>query len=523
MKTFIQKHEKDVMGSLSGFDRLVFRGTLRRLSFGEGMASYLSFAGVLLKDFANFVLQVTTRLKEASLDLARRTLRPVKYLPSSQVSKEDLAREIAAKENLSDGLICVLTCVEPCQSFEIYRNRELKKLELRPRFRKCLHLYHYFFHHQFGFMNARIQTWFPLTIQVCLNGREWLSRQMTHQGIAYQQQGNCFTWIEDLARAQEIMSSFLRSPWSALLNEIACQLNPIHQELFGDFKLQYYWSVHQSEWATDILFKDPKKLENIYPSLLRQGLTTFASPDVMRFLGRKIPLQGNLPPAFAGEVISHLKKRPEGIRIKHWVGSNHIKLYDKQGSNLRVETTINDPRDFKVFRTKEGDSQGDRAWRCLRKGVADLHRRAQVSQAANNRYLEALSCAHDTTSLASLTERMSRPTNWKGKRVRALNPHSPEDLSLLKAVARGEFTINGFRNRDLRRLLYPQCHKLTAKQSHSQGGVVTRKIRLLRAHGLIKKVPKTNRYLLTTRGFKAITAIIAAMNACPDSLIKLAA
>jgi len=126
VKTFIQKHEKDVMGSLSGFDRLVFRGTLRRLSFGEGMASYLSFAGVLLKDFANFVLQVTTRLKEASLDLARRTLRPLKYLPSSQVSKEDLAREIAAKENLSDGLICVLTCVEPCQSFEIYRNRELK-------------------------------------------------------------------------------------------------------------------------------------------------------------------------------------------------------------------------------------------------------------------------------------------------------------------------------------------------------------------------------------------------------------
>ena len=523
MKSFIQKYEKDVMGSLSGFDRLVFRGTLRRLSFREGMASYLSFAGVLLKDFAQHVLEVTARIKEASLALANRTLRPVKYLPSSQVRKEDLAREVAARDNLSEGLICVLTSVEPCQSFEIHRNRELKKLVLQPRFRKCLHLYHYFFHPQFGFMNARLQTWFPLTIQVCINGREWLSREMARQGIAYQQRGNCFTWIEDLSRAQEIMDGFLRSPWSTLLNEIAQQLNPIHRELFGDFNLLYYWSVYQSEWATDILFKDPEKLGQIYPHFLRHGLATFASPDVMRFLGRKITPRGDIPPAFAGEVITHLKKRPEGIRIKHWVGSNHIKLYDKQGSNLRVETTINNPRDFKVFRPKEGDPQGGLAWRQMRKGVADLHRRAQVSQAANKRYLEALACAHDTASLGTLTEKLCRPANWKGKRVRALNPYALEDLALLRAVARGEFNINGFRNRDLRHLLYSPDQELTDRQRRYQSAAVTRKIRLLRAHGLIKKVPKTHRYLLTTRGYQAISAIIAALNASSDSLIKLAA
>jgi hypothetical protein len=154
MKSFIQKHEKDVMGTLSGFDRLVFRGTLRGLSFAEGMSMYLSFAGVLLKDFAKHVLDVTIRIKAASLALAERSLRPIKYLHSSQVHKEDIAREIAATDNVSQGLICVLTCVEPCQSFEIYRNREAKMLELQRRFRKCLHIYHYFFHPQFGFMSA---------------------------------------------------------------------------------------------------------------------------------------------------------------------------------------------------------------------------------------------------------------------------------------------------------------------------------------------------------------------------------
>lgn len=523
MKSFIQKHGKDVMGTLSGFDRLVFRGHIRRLSFVEGMTSYLSSAGVLLKDFGQHVLRVTSRIKEASLALAQHTLRPVKYLQSSQIHKEDVAREIAMKDNVSEGLICVLTCVEPCQSFEIYRNRELKKLELQHRFRKCLHIYHYFIDPQFGFMSARIQTWFPMSIQVCINGREWLAQQLDQQGIGYHKRDNCFTWLEDLPRAQELMDRLLRSSWSVILNKISAQLNPIHNELFDRFPAMYYWSVYQSEWATDIMFKSPDRLAKIYPQLLRHAITTFQSPDVMRFLGRKIPPEGNIPHAFAGEVLSHLKERPEGIRIKHWVGINHIKLYDKQGSDLRVETTINDPHDFKVFRLKEGDPNADLDWLPLRKGIADLYRRSEVSQAANNRYLNALAHANDTQPLGALTEKLCRPTSWKGKRVRPINPYAPDDLALLKAVSRGEFNINGFRNRDLRSILYSQDKELSAKQKRSQSAAVTRKIRLLRAHGLIKKVHKTNRYLLTTDGSKTITVLFAALNANSDLLIKSAA
>jgi len=307
------------------------------------------------------------------------------------------------------------------------------------------------------------------------------------------------------------------------LEEIAGQLNPIHAEIFRDFDLRYYWSVHQSEWATDVMFRDPEKLAGLYPQFLRYGLTTFASPDVMRFLGRKISPTGNLPPNFAGEVVSRLRQRPEGIRIKHWVGSNHIKLYDKEGSNLRVETTINQTRDFKVLRRKQGDPHGDLAWRPLRKGVADLHRRAQVSEAANRRYLEALACVQNTASLSSLTEKLCRPATWKGKRVRALNPYAPNDLALLKAVVRGEFNLNGFRNRDLAGLLYASDRELTAIEKRRQSSAITRKLRLLRAHGLIKKVPKTHRYHLTASGSQAITAVIAALPASTDSLIKLAA
>lgn len=523
VKVFLQKYGEDVTGVLCGFGRLVFRGTLRRLVYQEGMMGFVYAAQVLLKDFGRYVLSVSSRLKEASLELARQNSRPVEYLASSQISKEDVARKIAARDGITEGLVCVLTCVEPCRSFEIFRNRETKHLQLLPRLRKCLHLYHYYVHPVLGFMNARIQSWFPLSIQICLNGREWLARQMDKDGMSYERRDNCFTWIENPARAQELMDSQLRASWPTLLKDIAAFVNPAHDEIFMNFPIDYYWSVHQSEWASDIMFRSPDALAKIYPLLVRHAMTTFSSPDVMRFLGRKIDAGQNVHHAFTGQVVSDLKTRPEGVRIKHRVNNNSIKLYDKQGSVLRPETTINDPKDIKVYRPKEGDSSGQLDWRPLRKGVADLHRRAQVSQAANNRYLDALAAVADTTPLKSFTEALCQPIVWKGKRVRAINPYSLNDGKLLELVSRGEFIINGFRNRDIRNMLYPDCKNASPDENRRRSSATTRKIRILRAHGLVKKIPRSQRYLLTEKGRTFITVLIAAGNANANSLTKMAA
>jgi hypothetical protein len=522
MDTFLHKHAANVIGVLNGFDRLVFRGTLRRLVFLEGMKSYLWAANVLLKDFGKHVFSVTSVLKKASSEFAERASRPMRYLHSSVTDKEKTARRIAEQDGVTDGLICVLTCVEPCVSFDIHRNRETKHLELVTRLRKCLHVYHYSIHPMLGFMNARIQTWFPFNIQVCINGREWLSRQMDQAGIAYQRRDNCFTWIEDPQKTQELMDDQLRTSWPSLLRDIARTLNPAHDEIFKNFPVDYYWSAYQSEWATDIMFRSSKELARLYPSLVYHSVATFSSPDVLRFLGRKIAPEGIIPHAFAGEVVTDLKHRPEGIRVKHRVKSNSIKMYDKQGSVLRIETTINDPSDFKVYRTKESDKDGPLSWLPLRKGIADLHRRAEVSQSSNNRYLDALASAQNSIPLKDHADKLCHSVTWNGKRFRALNPYSPEDASLLEAVSRGEFSINGFRNRDLRVLLFG--HKQPSKNDgRRQSGAITRKIRLLRAHGLVSKVPKTHRYVLTNKGRIAITALLAARNADTESLTKLAA
>jgi hypothetical protein len=522
VEEFLSKHAEDVIGTLSGFDRLVFRGTLRVLAHAAGMMSYLWAARVLLKDFAAHAEGLTRRLKEASEELARRTGRPIRYLASSATDKDQVARDIAAADAIKMGLVCLLTAVEPCLSYEIVRDRAARTLRLEPRHRKCLHLYHYQVHPTFGFMNARIQTWFPFSVQVCLNGREWLARMMHGAGLHYVQRENCFTWLEDPERTQRLMDQQVQAAWPDLLNAIARSLNPLHEAMFRGFPVEYYWSTYQSEWATDILFRDAATLARLYPRLVHHGLLTFFSPDVMRFLGRNIPAAGNLPPRLQAEVVSDLKTRPEGVRIKHRLGQNSIKMYDKHGSVLRIETTINDAMGFKTFRAPEGKPQAAPSWQRMRKGIADLHRRTQVSQAANDRYLRAIASVEETTSLGKLAARLCQPAKRNGRRVRPLNPYAPADATLLEAISRGEFAINGLRNRDLRSLLFPAA-ALSTRELRRQAAAVSRKLLLLRAHRLIRKVPHAHRYHLTAAGRLAVTALLTARNASAEALSKLAA
>jgi len=516
VQRFIARHSPRILGVLSGFDRLVLRGTLRNIAFVAGMEVFLSMRRVLLKDFSTYVQGATATLKAASLLEAERLRRPVMYLSSSATDKEAIAREIAAKDGIRKGLIAVLQSVELCRSFDVYRNRETKWLDLVSRERKCLYLYHYLIHPRLGFMNARIQTWFPFNVQICLNGREWLSRQMDQARIGYERRENCFPGIDDLPRAQKLMDSQLKLNWPKTLDEIARMLNPAHAEIFGKWNTRYYWSVYQSEWASDVMFKDAASLAEIYPALVLHGITSFGSDDVMRFLGRRVRWD------FSGEVTSDFKDREEGVRIKHHLEDNSLKLYDKEGSVLRPEVTLQDASCFNVFRPKEGDPTGPRAWRKLRRGIADLHRRAQISQAINERYLDALACVDTSTPLGQLADQICRPVTWKGQRMRPLRPFSPADTALLKAVSRGEFSLHGLRNRDLQSLLYPEP-ALSDQERRRRSSRVSRQLRLLRAHGLLRKLPHTHRYLLTPKGLEISSALLLAERVRSEQLRKAAA
>ena len=526
MKQFIAKFADRIDGMLCGFDRLVMRGELRALyiAHGGGIEQYLRSSRVMFKEFGTHVEEVSRRLKEASLAASLELGRVVRYVPSAAESKEKIARQIAAEQKIRSGLVCVLSSVEPCMSFQAVPNRETKKLDFKLEQRKCLHLYHYMIHPVFGFMSARIQTWFPFRIQICLNGREWLARQMDAARLPYVRQDNCFPWIEDFPTAQRMMDEQLSTNWPEELNRIAATLNPIHEQIFEHYRVNYYWTTHQSEWAMDVRFPKQEELRRLYPALLGHAITTFGSPSVLRFLGKPTRLDGSVPSWYSGELFSDLKQRAEGIRIKHYIDGNSLKAYDKAytpvGSLLRLETTINEVAPFRSYRPKEGDPDGPVAWRPMRRGVADLHRRAEISQKVGERYAETLASVDDTRRLEELTANLERRTKWQGRVVRGMHVLG-EDNQLLLSVSRGEFNLNGFRNRDLQRLLY-HGRAADAAEGKRRCAAMSRKLRMLRAHGLIKKVPHTHRYHLTDYGRVAIAAISAAQHATVAQLSKAA-
>jgi hypothetical protein len=519
MHPFLARYADDVLGMLSGFDRLRLRGTLRRIANVQGMASFLGQQHILFKDFGEYVHDATTRVKQASEAVATAQGRPVVYLPRPSVDKEAMARAIAARDGITAGLICTLKSVELCWSFDLHRNRATQHLDLVPASRKCLHYYQYQIHPQLGFLHTRLQSWFPFTVHVGLNGREWLARQLDAHGLGYQRRGNCFVWLEDVAATQQLADAQLHTAWAPLLNALATAANPAHAALFAACPLWYYWSLEQSEWATDVLFRSAARLDALYPALVAHSLTRMGSRDVMRFLGKRVPAVG-IDGCFQGEVVSDLVARPEGVRVKHRVNDNAVKMYNKQGSVLRIETIINQARDLKVYRPKEGEPEGEPQWRYLRKGVADTWRRAELSQQANERYLAVLAAATEPTPLGTLSQPLCRRVRYHGQPVRALNPLAADDAALLAVVYRGEFVITGLRNRDVRRLLYGAGGDAPTRRRRASR--VTRQLRLLRGHGLLRKVSHTHRYLLTPKGRIVVAALLAACQADTATLAAAA-
>ena len=516
MNQFIEKYKGEIAGQVSGFDRLIFRGSLRRLNYGrwnpqlqafvaKGMEEYLWQNNILFKHYATTMKTISDRVKVASLRPLVEQKRPILFLRSAAADKEKLARQVATEDGIGSGLVCAISSLEPSPTFE-HRGKHIIR-----RQRPCHVLYHYQIHPELGWMHGRIQTWFPFNIQIAVNGREWLARQMDRAGIGYRQQDNCFVWLEDYARAQALLDQQLKTDWVTLLEGVAAQLNPIRESLFQRYTSDYHWIAYQSEWATDVVFRQGDFLKRLMPILVRHGMLTSNSADVMRYFGRKVNQSGAIPGNFQGNLKTDFKQRQEGERVKFGLNGNSVKFYDKAyspwGNVLRAaETTLQTVTDFRVYRPKEGGPKDELKWRCMRKGIADLHRRADVSQKANDRLMDALANVDDSRSVQELTEAVQRPTQWKGRRVRALRPWG-DDRELLTAIHHGEFLINGFRNRDLQTLLYTAAPG-SPEERRKRSAAISRKLRMLRAHGLIRKVPRTHRYQVPNSARAVIVAVL---------------
>lgn len=493
---FERVHADQLCGTLTTVDRLIVHGHLSRLWFPNHMAYFLDRLGVhITRDFGSFVKQASQKVIAHAEALAKKAGRPFLYQDRVVHGKDDLARQIATRDGITQGLICVFSTVEPAMCFAL-----VGAGAIRPRLRKCLHLYFYVMDRELGFIHIRLQTWFPFQIQIYLNGHEWLAHQLERRGIAFERYQNCFLSIEDLPLAQRLCASFTRRRWRRLFDAFARRINPwlpvIRKLDFGS----YYWCIDACEVSTDLMWRNRPSLLGILDDLFDYALRAFSADDVVRFLGLKYR-------PHTGELETRHARRPEGRRIKHRIRQNWLKLYDKW-SVLRIETVINNPADYRVFRF-ENDRRGRRRgrWMRMNKGIHNLWRYVQIGEATNRRYLDALAVVKPTAAAVAQLDSLCRPRVQLGQHFSRFNPVSHSDCDLFRALLSGSHLINGLSNRDLQNQLWTSPSP-DATQARRRCRRVCRLIRKLRGHALLAKIPGRRRYRVTLLGRRLLAAAL---------------
>jgi hypothetical protein len=475
-----ERHAAQIEGVLGCWDRMLIFGTLPKICYAEGMTSHLYANKIRIFDYPRFAEPFREQLRANAERLASENGIEIEFLCKRNVRKEDRVKEVVVKRGEHPGLVCIFSAMEPCSTYKPWHDKQTGKTYLRPDNGKCLHYYFYFIDEELGLCYVRVPTWLPCRLQIYYNGHNWLASQLRKRKISHHLLDNAFVQIGDWARAQQIANGWEAKRMHWKLDEFAKTYCPIFQAL----GVQYHWSVDQCEYATDVVFRKQADLAAIYDHLARTAIHTVKPDNIATFLGRKLHTQ------YEGEMGNRFNIRIEGTRIKHTMGPVSLKLYDKFGLILRIETTVNDLTFFKHYREVEHrDGTRETKWASMQKTIYSLPALRELLEAANRRYLEFLSTLTDPRAGRDKLDKLSRTMQQEDRSYPGFNLFDPGDDTLLRAIARGEFNISGLHNKTLR------CH-LPDKNS----GQVSRLLKRLRVHGLIKKIGHTYKYYLTQFG-----------------------
>ena len=480
-----ERYEDQIAGVLSCYDRILVLGTLPGICFAEGMTSYLYSHKVRIFDDPRFAQPFRDELRENAERLAKENGMEIEHIRKRKVRKEELVERVLAKRGRQPGLVAIFSAMEPCATYQPWHNKESGKTYLRPDEGKCLHYYFYFIDEELGLTYVRVPTWLPCRLQIYCNGHNWLAAQLGKQNIPYQLRDNAFVELGDWRQVQQIADSWQAKRIHRKLDEFARRFCPI----FAHFGVQYHWSIEQCEYATDIVFRRQADLAAMYENLTRTAIHSVKPDNIATFLGKK--LNGN----YRDEMGNRFHIRIEGTRIKHSMGPVSLKLYDKFGLILRIETTVNDVSFFRHYREVEHrDGSKEMKYAAMQKTIYSLPALRELLLAANRRYLEFLSTIEDNTAGTDKLNKISGKAQDAGRSYRGFNFLDDEDQKLFEALARGEFNISGFQSKNLRQRLQ---HKTNAQ--------ISRLLKRLRLHGLIKKIGRTYKYYLTALGKQVIT------------------
>jgi len=471
---------------LSCYDRVVITGTLPGVCYADGMTRLLHANGVRIFDYPQFAMMLRDRVRDRAALLATEAGVSIEHIGQAHIRKEDVVARVLEQRGGHPGLVHILSAMEACDAYKPWHDKQTHKTFVRPDSGKCLHYYFYFQDIRFGLVYLRVPTWAPFRLQFYCNGHSRLARKLTAKGIGYTMADNAFARIDDWARAQQLADSLSPDQLHGTLDRYAKLCCPV-SDAFGQ---SYHWSLMQVEYATDLVFRSTTTLGSLYEQLVRQSVLSVKAEQVASFLGRQIT------PLLAQEIGSQFSTRIEGTCIKHRFGKCSIKMYDKHGIALRIETTANDVSFFKHHRKVEHrEGPPTRTLAPVKKSIYSLIDLREILLGCNRRYLAHLSALDDFSAGVRALGRLTRPRDVDGRTVKGINFFEPGDSALLHALQNPRVNIAGIRRGDLLadlRMFSPTR--------------LSRQLRRLLDIGVIKRAAGTYRYYLTKAGRAATAA-----------------
>jgi hypothetical protein len=482
-----ERYDERIAGVLSCYDRIVVTGTLPTVCYAAGMTRFLFSNAIRIMDYPDFASKLRDRVRERAASLAREAGVKIEHIAKSHVRKETVVAKVLEERGEHPGLLHVISAMETCDCYQPWHDKTTQKNFVRPDSGKCLHYYFYFVDDDLGLVYLRVPTWAPFRLQFYCNGHNWLARRLTAEGIDFTMADNAFLRIADWPRAQEIADGFSPDRLHAVLDRYAALCCPV----LDVFEQVYHWSLMQVEYATDLAFRSAATLAPLYEQLIRESVLSVKAEQIANFLGRQIT------PQLAQELGSQFSTRIEGTCIKHRFGKSSIKMYDKFGCVLRIETTTNDVSFFKHHRKVEHrNGPPTRAIAPVKKTIYSLIDLREILSACNRRYLAHLSALDDFSAGVRALDRLTKPRSVEGKTIKGVNFFDPIDNALLHALQNPKVNIAGVRRADLA----PMLDQLSPSR-------LSRQLRRLREIGVIKKVVGSYRYYLTKIGRAATAAL----------------
>ena len=490
LSTFFTKFSSHIDFVFSGFDRMIFKGYLP-ISAPDQFTKFVDYVLKIKRcDFLKTIApEWSDRLVEHAKDCAARAGRPFEFL-QGHVDKDAWAKDILNQSSVDEGLVGVLCVMESCPTFKLKTSKDRPTLVSRKVSQRVL--YYYFVDRKLGLIHVRLQTWAPFNCQVYANGHEYVARELKKRGVAFEQIDNAFVSLADPVAAQKASDRFAELDWSKTLEHYARRVNPLLQkELVG---MSHYWVIDQAEYATDIRFNDQATLTCLFVRLLAFVVLTFGPRKIFEFLGRRWHSR------YDGEVHSRFRsEREPGTCIKHFMKRNWLKMYNKFGMLLRVETVINQPGEFKIFREcRHRDGTTTKGMYAMCKGIGNMRHYQSQALACNMRYLDALSAVDDPTPGYNDLEELTEPKKIHGRSYAGFNPAREAEAKLFAAVLAGDHVARGFANKDIRKTVFEGSG--WGKSRDRQSAAVGRMLKRLHVRGLLAKIPRTRRWRVTEIG-----------------------